>query len=160
MCVKMSYYNHLLNCQKHVLYDELKRQLVGSLVSSHLTYVLCVWGPYLTQQRQRLQRLQNRAFLFCTGSRKFGSVWWYCMRWLSISELIQYQLCVRRTVNSIPSRVIVFLLILTFNLVIFIYIRRGTFWWNLLPTTVDVSAQQSFSRTFCSTLQYNNFLIL
>ena len=75
VCKKMSYYTHLLNCQRHVLSDELKRLLVDSLVSSHLTYALCVWGPSLTQQQQqRLQRLQNCAIRFCTGSGKFESV--------------------------------------------------------------------------------------
>ena len=45
VCKKMSYYIYLLNYQKHVLSDGLKRPLVDSLVSSHLTYALCVWGP-------------------------------------------------------------------------------------------------------------------
>ena len=65
VCKKMSYYIYLLNCQRHVLSDGLKKLLVDSLVSSHLTYALCVWDPSLTQQR--LQRLQNRAIRFCTG---------------------------------------------------------------------------------------------
>ena len=34
---------------------------------------------------------------------------------------------------------------------------RGTLWWNLLLTTMCVSAQQPFSRTFYSTV-YNKFL--
>ena len=62
-------------------------------MSSHLTYALCVWGPSLTQQQQqRLQGMQNRAIRFCTGSRKFDSVRQYHhqLRWLPISELIQY----------------------------------------------------------------------
>ena len=33
---------------------------------------------------------------------------------------------------------------------------RGTFWWNLLPAAVRISAQQPFSRTFYSIL-YNKF---
>ena len=75
VCKKMSYYIYLLNCQRHVLSDGLKRLLVDSFVSSHLTYALCVWGPSLTQQQQqRLQRLQNRAIRFCTGLKKFDSV--------------------------------------------------------------------------------------
>ena len=51
VCKKMSYYIHLLTRQRHFLSDELKRLLVDSLVSSHLTYALCVWGPLLTQQQ-------------------------------------------------------------------------------------------------------------
>ena len=35
-----------------------------------------------------------------------------------------------------------------------IFRGRGTFWWNLLPTALRVSAQQPFPRTFYSTL-YN-----
>ena len=50
VCKKMS---HLLTRQRHILSDELKRLLVDSLVSSHLTYALCVWGPSLTQQQQQ-----------------------------------------------------------------------------------------------------------
>ena len=68
--------------------------LVDSLVSSHLTYALCVWDPSLTQQQQQqLQRLQNRAIRFCTGLKKFDSVQQYHnqLRWLPVSELIQYQ---------------------------------------------------------------------
>ena len=91
VCKKMSYYIHLLTRRRHILSDELKRLLVDSFVSSHLTYALCVWGPSLTQQR--LQRLQNRAIRFCTGSWKYESVWQYHhqLRWLPVSELIQYQ---------------------------------------------------------------------
>ena len=75
VCKKMSYYIYLLTCQRHILSGELKRLLVDSLVSSHLTYALCVWGPSLTQQQQqRLQRLQNRAIRFCTGTGKYESV--------------------------------------------------------------------------------------
>ena len=94
VCKKMSYYTYLLTCQQHILSAELRRLLVDSLVSSHLTYALCVWGPSLTQQQQqRLQRLKNRAIRFCTGSRKYDSVRQYHhhLRWLPISELIEYQ---------------------------------------------------------------------
>ena len=45
VCKKISHYIHLLTRQRHILSDELKRLLVHSLVSSHLTYALCVWGP-------------------------------------------------------------------------------------------------------------------
>ena len=93
VCKKMSYI-YLLTRQRHILSDELKRLLVDSLVSSHLTYALCVWGPSHTQQQQqRLQRLQNRTIRFCTSSRKYESVWQYHhqLRWLPVSELIQYQ---------------------------------------------------------------------
>ena len=58
MCKKMSYYNYLLNCQKYVLSNELKRLLADSLVSSHLTYVLSVWDLSLTHQQQQQQRLE------------------------------------------------------------------------------------------------------
>ena len=76
LCKKMSYCIHLLTRQRHILSDELKRLLVDSLMPSHLAYALSVWGPSLTQQQQqRLQRLQNCAIRFCTGSRKYESVW-------------------------------------------------------------------------------------
>ena len=75
VCKKMSYYIYLLTRQRHIVSDELKRLLVDSLVSSHLTYALCIWGPSLAQQR--LQTLQNRAIRFCTGSRKYESVGQY-----------------------------------------------------------------------------------
>ena len=53
VCKKMFYYTYLLNYQRHILSDELKRLLVDSLVSSHLTNALCVWGPSLTLQQQQ-----------------------------------------------------------------------------------------------------------
>ena len=91
VCKKMSYYTYLLTCQRHILNDELKRLLVDSLVSSHFDLCFVCLGTFLTQQR--LQRLQNCAIWFCTGSRKYESVWKYHhqLQWLPISELIPYQ---------------------------------------------------------------------
>ena len=158
---------------RHILSDELKRLLVDSLVSSHLTYALCVWGPSLTQQR--LQRLQNRAIQFYTGCRKFESVRWYHyqLRWLPISELIQYQSlrqmyhqfhskqshCIslnppiqfgHHHLHHTRSSMTVFASPERFRLTKCqrFFCGRETFWWNLLPITA----------CFCSAAIFKNFL--
>ena len=187
VCKKMSYYTYLLTCQRHILSGELKRLLVDSLVSSHLTYALCVWGPSLTQQQQqRLQRLQNRAIRFCTGTGKYESVRQYHhqLRWLPISELIEYQTlrqmyrqfhfkqshCIslnppiqfgHHHLHHTRSSTTVFAHPERFRLTKCqrFFRGRGTLWWNLLPAAVHVSARQPFSRTFYSTL-YNNFFLI
>ena len=46
VCKKMSYYIYLLTRQWHILSDELKRLLVDSLVSSHLTYAFVCLGTF------------------------------------------------------------------------------------------------------------------
>ena len=71
-------------------------------MSLHLTYVLCVWGPSLTQQRfQRLQRLHAK---LCLHVLALGNLKVFSGNIIptAMAELIQYQCC---TVISIPSRV-------------------------------------------------------
>ena len=75
MCVRkcLTSYIYLLNCQRHVLSNELKKLLVDSLsvITFNLTYALSVWCPSLTQQQQqRLQQMQNHSIWSCTGSKK------------------------------------------------------------------------------------------
>ena len=186
VCKKMSYYIHLLTHQRHILSDELKRLLVDSLVSSHLTYMPCVFGdlPSLSSNSSdcgdcrtvllgSVQALENM--------KVFGSI---ITSWdgMPVSELIQYQSLrqMYRQFHSQQSRCISFNPSIQFghhhlhhtrsSMTVFVcpewfrltkcqrfFHGRGTLWWNLLLTAVRVSAWQPFSRTFYSTL-YNNFL--
>ena len=87
---KMSYY--LISSHKHCLSADLIKLLVESLVFSHLSYCLPVWGPSLTPQlSQRLERIQNRAVRLCKHLSKFDHVSeHYCqLKWLPLRKLIQ-----------------------------------------------------------------------
>ena len=64
--VKMSYYLHLVSSHCHVIDYSLMKMLLESLVLSHLSYCVVVWGPFLGSiLLQRLQRMQNRAVRLC-----------------------------------------------------------------------------------------------
>ena len=83
VCKKMSYYTYLLTCQRHILNDELKRLLVDSLVSSHLTYALCVWGPSSLSSDCRDCRTVLFGFVLALGNMKeFGSIITNCNGYL------------------------------------------------------------------------------
>ena len=47
VCSKMSYYLYLLGSHHHVLDYSLMKMLLESLVLSHLSYSVAVWGPSL-----------------------------------------------------------------------------------------------------------------
>ena len=64
VCMKMSYYLHLINTNKFVLPDNIIKLLLESLVMSHLNYALPVWGTSLTQQNtSRIQRVQSVCYI-------------------------------------------------------------------------------------------------
>ena len=90
----MAYYLHLINSHKHCLSPYLLKLLVESLVFSHLSYALPVWGPSLSQQlRQRLERTQNRAVRLCKNLSKFDRVsdHYRSLSWLPFQQLIQFR---------------------------------------------------------------------
>ena len=91
----MSYYLHLINRHRHVLPVYLLTLLMDSLVMSHMQYALSVWGPSLTQnQLLRLQRLQNHAvrLVFSLNKSDHISEYYQELRWLRVSQLIQFRL--------------------------------------------------------------------
>ena len=66
ICKKMSYYLYLISSHRHVLSFQLLKMLSESLVLSHLTYCIAVWGPSLTHAYLlHLQHMQNRAVRLC-----------------------------------------------------------------------------------------------
>ena len=68
VCRKMSYY---LCSHRHVIDNSLVKMLLESLVLSHLSYCVTVWGPSLgSTLLQRLQRMQNHAVRLCYDLRK------------------------------------------------------------------------------------------
>ena len=90
----MAYYLHLINSHKHCLSSHLLKLLVESLVFSHLSYALPVWGPPLNQQLlQRLERTQNRAVRLCKNLSKFDyiSEHYWSLSWLPLQQLIQFR---------------------------------------------------------------------
>ena len=72
--------------------------LIESLVFSHLSYSISVWGVSLKQYLvKRLERLQNRAVRLLFHLQKFDHVTCYYRRvsWLPFSDLIKYHsMCV------------------------------------------------------------------
>ena len=94
VCKKwLSYYLHLINLHKHCLSPHLLKLLMESLVFSHLSYALPVWGPSLNQQlHQRLERSQNRAVRLCKNLSRFDHVsgHYRSLRWLPFQQLIQF----------------------------------------------------------------------
>ena len=67
--------------------------LIESLVFSHLTYAMSVWGSSLKQHLVgRLERLQNRAVRLLFHLCKYDHITEYYHRvgWLPLSQLIKY----------------------------------------------------------------------
>jgi len=59
VCRKMSYYICLLRSHRHVIDYSLMKILLESLVLSHFSYCITVWGLSLVRiLLQRLQRMQ------------------------------------------------------------------------------------------------------
>ena len=66
ICKKMLFYLYLINSHRHVLSSGLIKMLLESLVLSHLTYCITVWGPFLTHTLLScLQCMQNQAVRLC-----------------------------------------------------------------------------------------------
>ena len=85
VCKKMAYYLHLINLHKHCLSPRLIKLLMESLVFSHLSYALPVWGPSLNQRLfQRLEHSQNRVVRLCKNLSRFDHVsgHYRSLRWL------------------------------------------------------------------------------
>jgi len=82
-CRKMSYYLYLISLHKHCLSADLIKLLVESLVFSHLSYCLPVWGPPLS--KQLLQRQ-------CKHLSKFGHVseHYHQLKWLPLRKIQLY----------------------------------------------------------------------
>ena len=75
VCTTMSYYLCLLISHRHVIDNSLMTMLLESLVLSHLSYCVTVWGPSLANTlSQRLQQMQNRVVWLCCGLRKYDHV--------------------------------------------------------------------------------------
>ena len=90
----MAYYLHLIRCHKHCLSSHLLKLLVESLVFSHLSYALPVWGPPLNQQLLKcLERTQNRVVRLCKNLSKFDHVseHYRSLSWLPLQQLIQFR---------------------------------------------------------------------
>ena len=94
VCSKMSYYLCLLRSHRHVIDNSLMKMLLESLVLSHLSYCVTVWGPSLANTlSQRLQRMQNRAVQLCCGLRKYDHVteFYHRLRWLPLPCFVQFK---------------------------------------------------------------------
>ena len=62
VCKKMSYYLYMIKSHGKVLNFAIMKLLIESLVFSHLTYAICVWGLSLWQHSvKHLKRLKNRS---------------------------------------------------------------------------------------------------
>ena len=90
----MSYYLHLINCHVKSLPSDIIKMLVESLVFSHCTYALSVWGLAIHQDSlSRISRLQNRAVRMTCNLHKYDRISHHRdnLRWLSISSFIRYR---------------------------------------------------------------------
>ena len=75
VCRKMPYYLCLLRSHRHVTDNILMKMLLESLVLSHLSYCITVWGPSLGSTLQQiLQRIPNCTVKLCYDLRKYDHV--------------------------------------------------------------------------------------
>ena len=94
LCSKMSYYLYLLGSHRHVIDYNLMKMLLESLVLSHLSYCVTVWGPFLGNTLlQRLQRMQNCAVRLCCSLRKYDhvSAFYHRLNWLPLPCFVQFR---------------------------------------------------------------------
>lgn len=94
VCKKMAYYLHLINSHKYCLNSHLLKLLMESLVLSHLSYALPIWGPSLNRELcQRLDRALNRAVRICKNLSKFDHVseHYRSLGWLPLQQLIEFR---------------------------------------------------------------------
>ena len=105
VCKKVSYYLYWINAHyKHMPNDVLKL-LIDSLVLSHLTYALSVWGPAISKQCfTRLQRQHNWAVRIVKNLKKFDHVSAHRteLGWLPVDALICY--CTLCTMHQLYHR--------------------------------------------------------
>jgi len=102
------------------------KMLLESLVLSHLSYCVTVWGPSLANTlSQRLQRMQNHAVQPCCGLRKYNHVteFYHRLRWLPLPCFILFKSLCLITTSTINLDV--FYLILQFALVEVLHIVPG-----------------------------------
>ena len=95
VCSKISYYLYLLSTHHHVIDYNLMKLLLESLVLSHLSYCVTVWGPSLRSiLLQRLQRMQNCAVRLCCILRKYDHVssFYHKLNWLPLPCFIRFKL--------------------------------------------------------------------
>ena len=94
VCKKMSYYLHLIKLHSRVLNHHIMKLLIDSLVFSHLTYALPVWGTSVKQSlTQRLVRFQNRAVRLLYNLQRMDHVTEYYRyaEWLPLPQLVMYR---------------------------------------------------------------------
>ena len=183
VCSKMLYYLYLLSTHRHVIDYNLMKMLLESLVLSHLSYCVTVWGPSLgSVLSQRLQRMQNRAVRLCCNLRKYDhvSAFYHKLNWLPLSCFIQFKsLCLMyhhyHCFKCIPLEPpIVFggtsfystrtpvhfanipLFRLSFPQRFFRF--KAIQWWNSLPPFVTAHIHSSFSVYVDALRQYCNSL--
>ena len=104
VCNKMSYYLYLLSTHRHVIDYNLMKMLLESLVLSHLSYCVTVWGPSLgSTLSQRLQRMQSRAVRLCCNLRKYDhiSAFYHKLNWLPLPCFIQFESLCSSPVSSL-----------------------------------------------------------
>ena len=68
--------------------------LLESLVLSHLSYCVTIWGPSLGSiLSQRLQRMQNHAVRLCCNLQKYEhvSAFYHKLNWLPLPCFIQFK---------------------------------------------------------------------
>ena len=79
------------------LSSKVKLQLCNSLVISHLTYGICLWGQATNNHLRQIQVLLNQATQFVTGmdktARKIDLM--VACGWLDINELVAYHTLVQ-----------------------------------------------------------------
>jgi len=168
VCKKMLYYLYLIKSHYNVLKFDVMKLLIESLVFSHLSYSISVWGVSLKQHLEKcLECLQNRAVHLLFHLQKFDHVTSYYRRvsWLP-SNLIKYHsvLCFINFVDMAevfhwsPLFSLAGLLITTPQLNFFSHIVWGVVcrllchffsvkplidWWNLLAS--DIKSHVQFS---------------
>ena len=94
VCSKMLYYLYLLSTHRHVIDYNLMKLLLESLVLSHLSYCVTVWGPSLRSiLLQQLQRMQNHAVRLCCNLWKYDHVlaFYYKLNWLPLPYFIRFK---------------------------------------------------------------------
>ena len=98
VCKKMLYYLYLIKTHCKVLKYDVMKLLIESLVFSHFTYAVSVWGSSLKQHLvKRIKRLQNCAVHLLFHLHKFDHITEYYRHvgWLPFPELVKYHsLCI------------------------------------------------------------------
>ena len=183
VCSKMSYYLYLLSTHHHVIDYNLMKMLLESLVLSHLSYCVTVWGPSLgSTLSQRLQRMQNRAVRLCCNLRKYDhiSAFYHKLNWLPLPCFIQFKsLCsmyrqyhhfkcipleppiVFGGTSSYCTRTPVYFANIPMFRLRFpqqFFRCRAIQWWNSLPPFVTTHINSSFSVFVDALRQYCNSL--